>query len=182
MESPQAAPFEEIPSPILRGVLDAFSDQRSTVALAEHVVKQNIERADAFAIPHRGRHASKAAHQRSSRVRVAHGEVEALVVGEQQGEGPQVSIRQRPLRLDLVEDALDLRPADVRRVSPNSDGTVVVGRVAVVVRRARGAAPAFLEPAFVVGFCLRIDAAAPLDGLEERLSGPGFGVFRRRRP
>ena len=53
-----------------------------------------FERADAFLIPHRGRHASKAAHQRSSRVRVVHGEVEAFVVGEQQGEGPQVAIGQ----------------------------------------------------------------------------------------
>ena len=90
MESPQAASFEEIPSSILRGVLDAFSDQQSAVALPEYVVEQDIERADAVAIPHRGRHAPKPAHQRSSRVRVAHGEVEALVVGEQQGEGPQI--------------------------------------------------------------------------------------------
>ena len=130
---------------------------------------------------HRGRHRAKAAHQRSSRVRVAHGEVEALVVGEQQGEGPQVAIGQRPLRLDLVEDALERRPADVRRVSPNGDGAVVVGRV-TIIGCTGGAAPARLEPALVVGFCLSIDAAAPLDRLEERLSGPGFGVFRRRRP
>ena len=112
-------------------------------------------------------------------MRVVHGEVEALVVGEQQREGPQVAIGQRTLRLDLVEDALERRPADVRRVSPNGDGAVVVGRV-TIIGCTGAAAPACLEPAFVVGSCLRIDAAAPLDRLEERLSGPGFGVFRRR--
>ena len=132
MEPPQAASFEEIPSPILRGVLDAVSDQCCAVALPERVVEQNIERADTFAIPHRGRHRAEAAHERSSRVRVVHGEVEALVVGEQQGEGPQVAIRQRPLRLDLVEDALERRPADVRRVSPNGDGAAAVGRVTII--------------------------------------------------
>ena len=79
-----------------------------------------------------------------------------------------------------MEDALEFGPADVRRVSPNSDRAVVVGRVAVVIRRARGAAPACLEPAFVVGSRLRVDAAAPLDRLEEGSSGPGLGVFRRR--
>ena len=112
-------------------------------------------------------------------MRVAHGEVEALVVGEQQGEGPQIAIRQWSLRLDLVEDALERRPADVRRVSPNSDRAVVVGRV-TIIGCAGGAAPARLEPALVVGFCSSIDAAAPLDGLEERFSSSRFGVLRRR--
>ena len=80
-----------------------------------------------------------------------------------------------------MEDALERGPADVRRVSPNGDGAVVVRRV-TIIGCTGGAAPAGLEPALVVGFCLRINAAAPLDGLEEGLSGPGFGVFRRRRP